>query len=88
MKVAVESLPHRQHGDGRIPIRRKLTAAPMPAADGHALFKHAAKAIAHQQSRAVTFVAKPDSLQAGSGCHLHLSPRDDTGSARHCRGGH
>jgi glutamine synthetase len=54
--------------------------APIPAADGHALFKHAAKAIAYQHSRAVTFMAKPDQLQAGSGCHLHLSLRDETGS--------
>jgi glutamine synthetase len=54
-------------------------SAPVPAADGHALFKHAAKAIAHQQSRAVTFMAKPDQRQAGSGCHLHLSLRDADG---------
>ena len=48
--------------------------APVPAADGHALFKHAAKAIAHQQSRAVTFMAMPNQFQASSGCHLHVSP--------------
>jgi glutamine synthetase len=55
-------------------------SAPIQAADGHALFKHAAKAIAYQHSRAVTFMAKPDQSQAGSGCHLHLSLRDETGS--------
>lgn len=52
---------------------------PLPAADGHALFKHAAKAIAHQQSRAVTFMARPDQFQASSGCHLNLSMRDADG---------
>jgi glutamine synthetase len=40
------------------------------------LFKYAAKAIAHRQSRAVTFMAQPDQLQPGSGCHLHISLRD------------
>jgi glutamine synthetase len=52
---------------------------PVQAADGHVLFKHAAKAIAHHHSRAVTFMAKPDQQQPGSGCHLHLSLRDDAG---------
>jgi glutamine synthetase len=55
-------------------------SAPMAAADGHALFKHAAKAIAYQRSCAVTFMAMPDQFQAGSGCHLHLSLRDEAGS--------
>ncbi len=55
-------------------------SAPIQAADGHVLFKHAAKAIAHQHSRAVTFMAKPDQSQPGSGCHLHLSLRDENGS--------
>jgi glutamine synthetase len=54
-------------------------SAPMAAADGHALFKHAAKAIAYQRSCAVTFMAMPDQSQAGSGCHLHLSLRDEAG---------
>jgi len=54
--------------------------APVQAADGHALFKHAAKAIAYQRSQAVTFMAMPDQHQAGSGCHLHLSLRTDTGA--------
>jgi glutamine synthetase len=52
---------------------------PIRAADGHALFKHAAKAIAHQDSRCVTFMALPDQDQAGSGCHLHISLRDQAG---------
>ena len=59
--------------------------APVPAADGHALFKHAAKVIAHQQSRAVTFMALPDQAQASSGCHLNVSLRDTGG--RPCTAG-
>jgi glutamine synthetase len=55
-------------------------SAPLAAADGHALFKHAAKAIAYQRSCAVTFMAMPDQFQAGSGCHLHLSLRDAAGN--------
>jgi glutamine synthetase len=56
-------------------------SAPVSAADSHVLFKHAAKAVAHQQSRAVTFMAMPDQEQPGSGCHLHLSLRDGSGRA-------
>jgi glutamine synthetase len=53
---------------------------PAATADGHVLFKHAAKALAHQMERSVTFMAKPDERQPGSGCHLHLSLRDENGS--------
>jgi glutamine synthetase len=52
---------------------------PVRAADAAVLFKHSAKAIAHRHSRAVTFMAKPDQHQPGSGCHLHLSLRDEAG---------
>jgi glutamine synthetase len=54
--------------------------APVAAADGHSLFKHAAKAIAYQRSCSVTFMAMPGQFQAGSGCHLHLSLRDEAGN--------
>jgi glutamine synthetase len=53
---------------------------PVETADGHVLFKHAAKALAYQMERSVTFMAKPDRLQPGSGCHLHLSLRAEDGS--------
>jgi glutamine synthetase len=55
-------------------------STPVQAADGHVLFKYAAKAIAQRRSCSVTFMAMPDEGQAGSGCHLHLSLRDETGS--------
>lgn len=56
--------------------------APLATADGHALFKYAAKLLAYRHSRAVTFMAKPELAQAGSGCHLHLSLRDLRDSPR------
>jgi glutamine synthetase len=41
--------------------------------DRHAIYKHAAKEIAWQQGRAVTFMAKWDERYAGSSCHIHAS---------------
>jgi glutamine synthetase len=46
---------------------------PLPMADGHTLFKHAAKEIADQHGKCVTFMAKPDAAEVGSSCHIHLS---------------
>lgn len=48
-------------------------------ADRHTIYKHAAKEIAWQQGRAVTFMAKWDERHAGSSCHIHLSLRDREG---------
>ena len=42
-------------------------------ADGHALFKQAAKELAEQQGKCVTFMAKPDAGEVGSSCHIHMS---------------
>jgi glutamine synthetase len=53
---------------------------PRRAADSHALFKYAAKALAEEQSRAVTFMAKPDQLQAGSSCRFQIALRDADGN--------
>ncbi|HVT44210.1 MAG TPA: glutamine synthetase family protein [Thermoanaerobaculia bacterium] len=50
-------------------------------ADRHTLYKHAAKEIAWQQGRAITFMAKWDERYAGSSCHLHLSLWDSGGDA-------
>jgi glutamine synthetase len=50
-------------------------------ADRHVIYKTAAKEIAWQQGRAVTFMAKWDERYAGSSCHLHLSLRDSDGRA-------
>jgi len=42
-------------------------------ADRHVVFKQCLKEIADSLGMAVTFMAKHDSAQAGSSCHLHLS---------------
>jgi glutamine synthetase len=49
-------------------------------ADRHTLFKHAAKEIAMQQGRSVTFMAAWDTRHMGSGLHIHLSMSDPTGT--------
>jgi glutamine synthetase len=49
-------------------------------ADRTALYKHAAKEIAHQQGLAVTFMAKWDERHAGSSAHQHLSLWDAEGA--------
>ena len=48
-------------------------------ADRHAIYKHAAKEIAWQAGRAVTFMAKWDERYAGSSCHIHMSLWDPKG---------
>lgn len=42
-------------------------------ADRHSLFKQCLKEIADQKKMAVSFMAKYNQDQAGSGCHLHIS---------------
>ncbi len=42
-------------------------------ADRHSIYKHAAKEIAWQNGRSVTFMAKWDERYAGSSCHIHAS---------------
>jgi glutamine synthetase len=53
-----------------------LYADALEAADRHVLFKHGTKEIAAQHGRAVTFMAKPATDEAGSSCHIHLSVWD------------
>ena len=48
-------------------------------ADRHVIYKHAAKEIAWQAGRAVTFMAKWDERYAGSSCHIHMSLWDSKG---------
>ncbi len=42
-------------------------------ADHHAVYKQCMKETADEMGMSVTFMAKPDSEQAGSSCHVHLS---------------
>ncbi|NBC31901.1 MAG: glutamine synthetase [Alphaproteobacteria bacterium] len=48
-------------------------------ADRHVVMKNAMKEIAHDQGKAVTFMAKWDYDLAGSSCHIHMSMRDKGG---------
>lgn len=56
-----------------------LYAEALDMADRHAVFKFGAKEIAAQEGRAITFMAKIDTQQAGSSFHLHSSIWDAQG---------
>jgi glutamine synthetase len=56
-----------------------LYAEAMTTADNHAVYKNAAKEIAAQQGKAITFMAKYNQRE-GSSCHIHLSLRGQDGS--------
>jgi glutamine synthetase len=65
-------------GEGQHEINLRYTD-PIAMADRHVIYKHTIKAIAHQQGRAVTFMAKPWSDRTGSSGHVHISLRDSAG---------
>jgi glutamine synthetase len=52
---------------------------PLATADDHVIYKNGAKEIAHGKGVSVTFMAKPDTTQAGSSFHLHSSLWDKAG---------
>ncbi len=49
-------------------------------ADRHALMKHGMKELADRQGVGLTFMAKPDTAEAGSSCHLHISLWNEEGA--------
>jgi glutamine synthetase len=56
---------------------------PLPAADAHARFKLAFRAIARQHGFVGSFMPKPFADFPGAGCHVHISVADpDTGEDR------
>ena len=55
-----------------------LYSEAMMAADNHVVYKNAAKEIAAQHGKAITFMAKYDARE-GSSCHIHLSLRGTDG---------
>ncbi|WP_277601068.1 glutamine synthetase family protein [Nocardioides pantholopis] len=55
-----------------------LYADALTTADNHAVYKTAAKEIAAQQGKSITFLAKYDERE-GSSCHVHLSLRGTDG---------
>ncbi len=50
----------------------------LTTADNHVVYKNAAKEIAAQHGKSVTFMAKPNARE-GSSCHIHLSLRGANG---------
>ena len=56
-----------------------LYADALTTADNHAVYKTAAKEIAAQQGKAITFMAKYNQRE-GSSCHIHLSLRGTDGA--------
>ena len=56
-----------------------LYADALTTADNHAVYKTAAKEIAAQQGKSLTFMAKYNQRE-GSSCHIHLSLRGTDGS--------
>ena len=56
-----------------------LYAEALTTADNHAVYKTAAKQIAAQQGKAITFMAKYNERE-GNSCHIHLSLRGEDGS--------
>ncbi|WP_341927404.1 glutamine synthetase family protein [Nocardioides psychrotolerans] len=56
-----------------------LYADALTTADNHVVYKNAAKEIAAQQGKSLTFMAKYDQRE-GSSCHIHLSLRGTDGS--------
>ncbi|MBI1841794.1 MAG: glutamine synthetase [Verrucomicrobia bacterium] len=46
---------------------------PLRMADQHVLFKQGVREMAEQQGKAVTFMAKYASSEAGNSCHIHMS---------------
>lgn len=55
-----------------------LYAEALTTADNHVVYKNAAKEIAAQHGKSVTFMAKPNQRE-GSSCHIHLSLRGTDG---------
>jgi glutamine synthetase len=69
--VPVES-SKGEWGPGQQEIGLRYTDL-LEMADRHTIYKHAAKEIAWQHGKAVTFMAKWDERYAGSSCHIHAS---------------
>ncbi|MGI9161292.1 MAG: glutamine synthetase family protein, partial [Mycobacterium sp.] len=52
----------------------------MVTCDNHTIYKNGAKEIADQHGKSLTFMAKFDERE-GNSCHIHISLRDDDGTA-------
>ncbi|MFO1169980.1 MAG: glutamine synthetase family protein [Hyphomicrobiaceae bacterium] len=61
-----------EYGPGQEEINVKYSDV-LDMADQHSIIKNGAKEIAHQQGRAVTFMAKYDYRYSGNSSHIHMS---------------
>ena len=68
--IPVNYYPESGYGQYELSIAH---AAPLLAADQQLVFRETVHAVAAQFGWTATFLPKPFSDQAGSGCHLHLS---------------
>lgn len=59
-------------------------APPIEMADHHSVYKLGVKTLAQRRGLAVTFMAKPETAQVGSSCHVHVSLRDESGANAVC----
>jgi glutamine synthetase len=59
-------------------------APPVEMADHHSVYKLGVKTLAQRRGLAVTFMAKPETGQVGSSCHVHVSLRDESGANAAC----
>lgn len=66
-------------GPGQEEINVRYADA-LEMADRHAILKNGVKEMAHQQGKAVTFMAKWNYELAGSSCHIHSSLWDTAGT--------
>ncbi len=68
--VPVNFYPESGHGQFELSIEH---TPPLLAADQQVVFRETVHAVADQAGLKATFLPKPFSEQAGSGCHLHFS---------------
>ena len=59
-------------------------APPVEMADHHSVYKLGVKTLAQRRGLAVTFMAKPETAQVGSSCHVHVSLSDASGANAVC----
>lgn len=65
-------------GAGQEEINIRYAEA-LEMADRHTILKNGIKEIAHLHGKSVTFMAKWDTIKAGSSCHIHMSFWDAAG---------
>ena len=68
-----------EHGPGQYEVNIHYSDA-LKAADNAMLLKHTVKELAARHGYTATFIAKLNSLWAGSSGHVHLSMTDETGT--------